>query len=77
MMRAKPLKSRCCGAPVVGMVDITVHPRLMRKPDGTVVDGQIVDNLTHVRLSVARSEESDHAEAYCAECGEHVDVREV
>lgn len=73
-MRAKPLKSRCCGAPVVGMVDITVHPRLMRKPDGTVVDGQIIDNLTAVRLSVAKFEESDHREAFCVECGAGVDV---
>lgn len=75
-MRTKPLRSPCCGAAVAGMVDITVHPRLMRKPDGTVVDGQIIDNLTAVRLSVAKTEESDHGEAFCVECGAHVDVGE-
>jgi hypothetical protein len=55
------------------MIDVTVHPRLMRQRDGTVVDGQIVDTVTQVRLA-ATQQASDPNEAYCSTCGEDVDV---
>lgn len=73
-MRATPVRSPCCGAPVVGMVDVTLHPRIMRLPNGRTRDGGIVDTTRDIRESVAKMAESDHREAYCWSCGEHVDV---
>ena len=62
-MSARYVMSKCCDAPVVGMVDVTVHPRL--REDGTY--GPIVDKIRDVRFDAARSEVDA---PYCTECGE-------
>lgn len=68
-MSARYLKSPCCDAPVVGMVDVTVHPRY--REDGTL--GPVVDSLREIKYDAARSPVNPH-DAYCHECGEPVDV---
>lgn len=64
------LTSPCCGAPVVGMVDVTVHPRY--REDGSV--GPIIDTLRGIKYDASRSALPDPHEAYCADCGKPVDV---
>lgn len=64
------LKSPCCKAAVVGMVDVTVHPRY--RTDGT--SGEIIDTIAHIKFDVNRSAAPDPHEAYCVECGAEVDV---
>ena len=73
-MSRRVLKSLCCGAPVVGMVDVTVHPRLYIE-DGKVVSGAITDRIGAVRWA-AEQIPCDMGEAYCDKCGEFVDVAE-
>ena len=72
MASRRALKSPCCGAPVLGMVDVTVHPRLYIEA-GVVVSGAIVDRIGAVRWA-AETMPCDLGEAYCAECGESVAV---
>lgn len=67
---ARYLASPCCGAAVVGMIEVTLHPRY--RTDGTT--GPIIDTMRHIRRYVEHSEEADPHEAYCAECGAPVEV---
>jgi hypothetical protein len=64
------LSSPCCGAAVVGMVDVTVHPRYC--VDGSL--GPIIDTLAGIKYDVTRSAAPDPHEAYCAKCGAPVAV---
>lgn len=66
----RSLKSPCCDAAVVGMVDVTVHPRV--REDGSF--GPITDTLRGIKNDVQRSAAPDPHEAYCAECGGDVEI---
>lgn len=61
-------KSPCCQAPVVGMIDITVHPRM--RADGTY--GPLTDTMADVRRAAAMTPADD---PYCVECGGPVEER--
>lgn len=61
------LRSPCCGAAVVGMVDVTVHPRFYE--DGTA--GRIVDTLAALAAEAATQRPDG---PYCQECGGPVAV---
>ena len=68
---ARWLRCPACGGPrVVGMIDVTVHPRF--REDGTT--GPIVDTLRGIKYDVERSAAPDKGEAYCFDCGEQVVV---
>lgn len=64
-MTSRYAKSPCCEAPVVGMVDVTVHPR--RREDGSY--GPIRDKLSEIQYDATRSEVDA---PYCEQCGEPV-----
>ena len=66
------IRSSCCGASVVGMVDITVHPRIYVE-DGVGKAGPIGDTMAAVRWA-AEHGSVDLAECYCEECGQAVEV---
>ena len=68
MARTK-LKSGCCTATVVSMVDVTVHPALYAQ-DGAIVDGRLTDTMAGIRANAGGS---NPWEAYCEKCGEAVD----
>ncbi len=69
-MSAGYLLSPCCNAAVIGMVDVTVHPRYRK--DGST--GPLVDTMRGIKYDVSRSAAPDPHEAYCADCGATVDV---